>query len=77
MNASDAIALSSKIDDLLKDEASVLHDAIDVLLQKHKEYANVIEIYAQDPTDQSELKRLEGMWNTFLQFIHLWFSKHI
>nr|GMD19321.1 E3 ubiquitin-protein ligase BRE1-like 2 isoform X1 [Ipomoea batatas] len=58
-SAEDAIALSSKIDDLLKDEASVLHDAIDVLLQKHKEYANVIEIYAQDPTDQSELKRLE------------------
>lgn len=77
MNASAAIALSNKIDDLLKDEASVLHDVIDVLHQKHKEYANVMEIYAQNPTDQSELKRLEGMWNTFLHFIYLWFSKYI
>lgn len=46
---------------MMKEEAKSLHEAIDVLHLKHKEYAEDIQIYIRSHSeDVSEIKRLEG-----------------
>lgn len=53
--------LLSEIDKMMKEEAKSLHEAIDVLHLKHKEYAEDIQIYVRSHSeDASEIKRLEG-----------------
>uniref|UniRef100_A0A5B7BKN1 E3 ubiquitin protein ligase n=1 Tax=Davidia involucrata TaxID=16924 RepID=A0A5B7BKN1_DAVIN len=60
-SAEDAIIQLSKIDDLMKEEANHLHEVIDVLHSKHKQYADGIQTYVHSHSvDQSEIKRLEG-----------------
>ncbi|KAK9273851.1 hypothetical protein L1049_018663 [Liquidambar formosana] len=61
LSAEDAIIQLCKIDDLLKEEATNLHEVIDVLHLKHKEYADGIQTYFNSHSvDQSEIKRLAG-----------------
>ncbi|KAF8010452.1 hypothetical protein BT93_J1170 [Corymbia citriodora subsp. variegata] len=56
-----AEVLLSEIDKMMKEEAKSLHEAIDVLHLKHKEYAEDIQIYVRSHSeDASEIKRLEG-----------------
>ncbi|KAG5628493.1 hypothetical protein H5410_000210 [Solanum commersonii] len=56
-SAEDAVIILSKIDDMMKEEANYLHQVIDVLHLKHKEYADAIEACNQrQSADQSELK---------------------
>lgn len=63
---SDAVIILSTIDDMMKEEANYLHQVIDVLHLKHKEYADAIEACNQrQSADQSELKRLEGICNIY------------
>ena len=55
--------LLSKIDDMMKEEAKNLHDVVDTLHLKHKEYANGIQRYiSSHSTDQSEIKCLQGLY---------------
>ncbi|XP_056175933.1 E3 ubiquitin-protein ligase BRE1-like 2 isoform X1 [Syzygium oleosum] len=56
-----AEVLLLEIDKMMKEEAKSLHEAIDVLHLKHKEYAEDIQIYVRSHSeDASEIKRLEG-----------------
>ncbi|XP_030524209.1 E3 ubiquitin-protein ligase BRE1-like 2 isoform X2 [Rhodamnia argentea] len=56
-----AEVLLSEIDKMMKEEAKSLHEAIDVLHLKHKEYAEDIQIYVRSHSeDASEIKRVEG-----------------
>ncbi|XP_039019064.1 E3 ubiquitin-protein ligase BRE1-like 2 isoform X1 [Hibiscus syriacus] len=57
----DTIMQLSKIDDMMKEEAKILHEMISALHLKHKEYADEIQTYMSNhSTDQSEIKRLQG-----------------
>ncbi|KAK3409693.1 hypothetical protein EUGRSUZ_J01791 [Eucalyptus grandis] len=56
-----AEVLLLEIDKMTKEEAKSLHEAIDVLHLKHKEYAEDIQIYVRSHSeDASEIKHLEG-----------------
>lgn len=56
-----AEVLLLEIDKMMKEEAKSLHEAIDVLHLKHKEYAEDIQIYVRSHSeDASEIKHLEG-----------------
>ncbi|CAI9774463.1 unnamed protein product [Fraxinus pennsylvanica] len=60
-SAEDAIIQLHKLDDLMKEEAGHLHEAIDVLHLKHKQYADEIQTCINNHSvDQSEIKRLAG-----------------
>lgn len=51
----------SKIDNMMKEEANNLHEVIDILHLKHKEYADEVQTcIGSHSMDQSEIKRLEG-----------------
>ncbi|GLT39461.1 hypothetical protein SLA2020_136500 [Shorea laevis] len=61
ISAEDTIIQLSKIDDMMKEEAKNLHEVIDALHSKHKEYADGIQTYIRNHSvDQSEIKRIEG-----------------
>ncbi|KAL6200759.1 hypothetical protein ACLB2K_030540 [Fragaria x ananassa] len=61
ITSEDAIIELSKIDDMIEREANNLHQVIDILHLKHKEYADVIHTRASgDSTDQSEIRRITG-----------------
>ncbi|GLT71354.1 hypothetical protein SLA2020_433820 [Shorea laevis] len=61
ISAEDRIILSSKIDDMMKEEATNLHEVVDALHLKHKEYTDGIQTYIRNlSVDQSEIKRIEG-----------------
>ncbi|XAR62895.1 Ubiquitin--protein ligase [Bertholletia excelsa] len=61
LSAEDAIIQLSKVADLMKDETSYLHEVIDVLHLKHKDYADKIQIYIHSHSvDQSEINHLTG-----------------
>ncbi|KAJ8770145.1 hypothetical protein K2173_011240 [Erythroxylum novogranatense] len=58
-SAEDAIIQLSRIDDMMKEEAKNLHDVIDVLHLKHKEYSDQIQTYINNQSEsQSEIKQL-------------------
>ncbi|KAL2557128.1 E3 ubiquitin-protein ligase [Forsythia ovata] len=60
-SAEDAIIQLHKLDDLMKEEAGNLREAIDVLHLKHKQYADEIQTCINNHSvDQSEIKRLAG-----------------
>lgn len=66
----DAIIQMSKIDDMMKEDAKNLRDVIDALYVKHKEYAVGIQNYVSGCSeDQSDIKRLEGLWNVSFSFL--------
>ncbi|KAJ0083929.1 hypothetical protein Patl1_29941 [Pistacia atlantica] len=61
LSAEDAIIQLSKMDDMMKEEAKNLHEVIEILHLKHKEYANWIQTYiCNHSVDQSEIKRVAG-----------------
>ncbi|XWS73440.1 hypothetical protein CRYUN_Cryun02cG0129000 [Craigia yunnanensis] len=61
LSVEDTIMQLSKIDDMMKEESKNLHDVIDTLHLKHKEYDDGIQTYiSSHSTDQSEIKRLQG-----------------
>ncbi|GLU19552.1 hypothetical protein SLE2022_357980 [Rubroshorea leprosula] len=61
ISAEDTIIQLSKIDDMMKEEAKNLHEVIDALHSKHKEYADGIQTYIRNQSvDQSEIKRIKG-----------------
>lgn len=61
MESSDVIIQLSKIENLMKEEASNLHEVIDILRLKHKEYADGIQTCIHSHSvDQSEIRRLTG-----------------
>lgn len=46
----------------MKEEAKNLHEVIEILHSKHKEYANWIQTYiCNHSVDQSEIKRVAGL----------------
>jgi len=58
---SDVIVHLRKFDDPMKDVANNLHWAIDILHQKHKQYADEISSYLDSHSkDQSEIKHISG-----------------
>lgn len=69
---SDSLALSCKIDDLMKEEVDSIHKVIDTLHLKHKEYTDMIQAYTENNSvEQSEIKHLEGTWNySFIYFVN-------
>ncbi|KAJ4724084.1 E3 ubiquitin protein ligase [Melia azedarach] len=61
LSAEDAIIQLSKIDDMMKEEAKNLHQVIEILHLKHKEYAHRMETYiSSHSVDQAEIQRLAG-----------------
>lgn len=59
----DAIVHLSKIDEMMKEEATNLGEIIKILHLKHKAYADEIQTYAcSHLMDQTEIKRLSGPW---------------
>ncbi|KAK1356163.1 E3 ubiquitin protein ligase [Heracleum sosnowskyi] len=57
----DVVMQLSKIDNMMKEEANNLHEVIDVLHLKHKEYADEVQACIDSHSmDQSEIKRLAG-----------------
>ncbi|XP_059665044.1 E3 ubiquitin-protein ligase BRE1-like 2 isoform X2 [Cornus florida] len=61
LSAEDVIIELRKIDDLMKEEANHLHEVIDVLHMKHKEYTDGIQAHLHShAVNQSEIKRLAG-----------------
>lgn len=61
----DAIILLSKIDDMMKEEAIKLREAIGVLHLKHIEYVERIQTYIRSHSaDETEIKRLAGLWDS-------------
>ncbi|CAA2992289.1 Hypothetical predicted protein [Olea europaea subsp. europaea] len=60
-SAEDVIFQLHKLNDLMKEEAGHLHEGIDVLHLKHKQYADEIQTcFNNHSVDQSEIKRLAG-----------------
>lgn len=58
---SDAVIQLHKLDDLITEEASHLHEVVDVLHLKHKKYADEIQSCIDNHSvDQLEIKRLAG-----------------
>ncbi|KAF5447978.1 hypothetical protein F2P56_033487 [Juglans regia] len=61
LSSEDAIIQLSKIDDMMKDEAIKLREAIGVLHLKHIEYIERIQTYiSSQSADETEIKRLAG-----------------
>ncbi|KAK9941380.1 hypothetical protein M0R45_017986 [Rubus argutus] len=61
ISSEDAIIELSKIDDMIEREANNLHQVIDILHLKHKEYADIIQTRTSgDSTDHSEIRRITG-----------------
>ncbi|KAL9458951.1 hypothetical protein AB3S75_007774 [Citrus x aurantiifolia] len=61
LSAEDAIIQLSKIDDMMKEEAKNLHEVMEIIHLKHKEYANQIENYiSSHSVDQAEIQHLAG-----------------
>ncbi|KAM1331737.1 hypothetical protein FF1_044140 [Malus domestica] len=61
ISSEDAIIQFSKIDDMMEREVKNLHEGIDFLHLKHKEYADVIRTYLSSHSrDQSEIRRITG-----------------
>lgn len=59
---SDAIIQLSKIDDMMKDEAKNLHEVMEILHLKHKEYADQIQTYVSSHSvHQAEIQHLAGL----------------
>lgn len=59
---SDAIIQLSKIDDMMKEEAKNLHEVMEIIHLKHKEYADQIETYiSSHSVDQAEIQHLAGL----------------
>lgn len=62
----DAIVQLSKIDEMMKEEATNLGEIIEILHLKHKAYADEIQIYVSSHLmDQTEIKRLSGPWGIY------------
>lgn len=58
----DAITLMTKIDDMMKEEASNLQEVIDTLHAKHKEYTVGIKKFINECLqEQSDIKHLAGL----------------
>lgn len=58
----DTVALLSEINGMIKQEIRTLHEAIDVLQYKQKEYSNIIQSYlTRQSEDEAEIRRLEGV----------------
>lgn len=61
LSAEEARISIYKIDDLMKEEANRLHEVINLLHSKHKEYTDRIQTYLNNKSvDQAEIKRLTG-----------------
>lgn len=61
LSAEDAIIQLSKIDDMMKEEAKNLHEVMEIIHLKHKEYADQIETYiSSHSVDQAEIQHLAG-----------------
>ncbi|KAJ9153358.1 hypothetical protein P3X46_026806 [Hevea brasiliensis] len=61
LSTEDSIIQFTRIDDMMKEEAKNLHEVIDVLHLKHKEYTDEIQTsISSNSVDQSEIKRLAG-----------------
>ncbi|OWM86582.1 hypothetical protein CDL15_Pgr015617 [Punica granatum] len=61
VSAEDVILLLSNIDEMMKEEAKNLHEAVDILQQKHRECSDKVQSYATNhEVDQSEIKHLKG-----------------
>lgn len=61
LSAEDAIIQLSKIDDMMKEEAKSLHEVMEIIHLKHKEYADQIENYiSSHSVDQAEIQHLAG-----------------
>lgn len=61
LSAEDAIIQLSKIDDMMKEEAKNLHEVMEILHLRHKEYADQIETYiSSHSVDQAEIQHLAG-----------------
>lgn len=61
LSAEDAIIQLSKIDDMMKDEAKNLHEVMEILHLKHKEYADQIQTYVSSHSvHQAEIQHLAG-----------------
>lgn len=59
---SDAVIQLRKLDNLMFEEARHLHDVVDVLHFKHKQYADEIQACIDNHSvDQLEIKRLAGI----------------
>ncbi|KDO62987.1 hypothetical protein CISIN_1g002676mg [Citrus sinensis] len=59
LSAEDAIIQLSKIDDMMKEEAKNLHEVMEIIHLKHKEYADQIENYiSSHSVDQAEIQHL-------------------
>lgn len=62
MMMSDVVELLSKIDDMMEEEAKILHGAAEILYQRHKEYSDRIQSFAgSHEVDQSEINHLKGL----------------
>ncbi|KAK6163732.1 hypothetical protein DH2020_000596 [Rehmannia glutinosa] len=60
-SAEDAVIQLRKLDDLITEEATRLHEVVDVLHFKHKQYADEIQTCINNHSvDQLEIKRLAG-----------------
>ncbi|KAJ0987534.1 hypothetical protein J5N97_005890 [Dioscorea zingiberensis] len=61
LSSEDAILQLQKLDESLREETNNLRQAIEVLHEKHNEFANEINSYLENHSrDQSEIKRLSG-----------------
>ncbi|GAB2271335.1 hypothetical protein Dimus_006176 [Dionaea muscipula] len=61
MSTADVIAQLCEIEHTMEKEVKNLHSVINILQQKHKEYADAVQDYIQDHlVDQAEIKRLTG-----------------
>ncbi|CAN0919586.1 E3 ubiquitin-protein ligase BRE1-like 2, partial [Linum grandiflorum] len=61
LSTEDAIIQLSRLDDMMREEAKSLHEVIDNLQMKHKEYVDGIQNYiSTHSTEQSEISRLAG-----------------
>lgn len=61
LSAEDAFIQLSKIDDMMKEEAKNLHEVMEILHLKHKEYADQIETYTSSHSvDQAQIQHLAG-----------------
>lgn len=58
----DSIMQVQKFDESLKEAVNNMHEAVDILNQKHKQYADEMQTYVdKHPTEQSDIKRLSGI----------------
>lgn len=67
----DAVIQLRKLDDLMLEDARHLHEVVDVLHFKHKQYADEIQACIDNHSvDQLEIKRLAGSGFFFLSYVH-------